>query len=235
MTPHWHAASSLLATDLRSIFGGRLLSIVAYGAHLDGDDRAPLTCLALVETLTALDLEGCAKATATWSRAGLATPLILPAEEFRRSLDTFPLEYGEIMRAHAHVLGEDPFTGLSIATADLRRACETQIASHLLHLREGFMEAGANPTRVGQLVAASAPAFTAILRNLARLEGAAPLERAQATHHGARAMGISAQLVDDMLHIEGASLIATVDPARLFPEYLAAVEHMARSVDAWPT
>ncbi len=57
MTPHWHAASSLLAADLRTIFGARLLSIVAYGARLDADDRAPLTCLALVETLTTLDLD----------------------------------------------------------------------------------------------------------------------------------------------------------------------------------
>jgi len=235
MTSQWHAASSLLAADLRNIFGGRLVSIVAFGARLDGDDRAPLTCLALVHSLSPLDLELCAKARPGWSRAGLATPLILQADEFRRSLDTFPLEYGEIMRAHARVLGDDPFTGLTIAAADLRRACETQIASHLLHLREGFIDAGANPTRVSQLVAASAPAFTAMLRNLARLAGATPADRTQATQFGARAVGVSEQLVADMLRLEGASAVATVDPARLFPEYLAAVEHMAKTVDAWPT
>lgn len=235
MTLHWQAPAAALAADLRAIFGPRLQSVVAYGPRVDGDDRAPLSCLALVATLTTDDLEQCARASGGWTRAGLATPLILTADEFRRSLDTFPLEYGEIIRAHARVLGDDPFTGLTIDPADIRRACETQLASHLVHLREGFMESGGRPSVVAQLVAASAPAFTAILRNLARLDGTLPTGRVEATQEGARLMGVSASLVADMLRLEGASSIPTVDSARLFPAYLEAVEHMARTVDAWHT
>ena len=70
----------------------------------------------------------------------MATPLIVPADEFRRSLDAFPLEYGEIVRAHARVFGDDPFDGIPLAPEDLRRACETQVKGHLLHLREEFIE-----------------------------------------------------------------------------------------------
>ena len=60
---------------------------------------------------------------------------------------------------------------VAIAPADLRRACETQIKSHLVHLREAFIESGGKPGAVASLVKASAPAFTALLRNVARLTG----------------------------------------------------------------
>ena len=85
--------------------------------------------------------------------------------QFRRSLDAFPLEYGEIIRAHARVFGADPFDGMAIPREDLRRACETQVKSHLVHLREGYIEAGNRPQRVADLVTASAPAFAALLRH----------------------------------------------------------------------
>jgi hypothetical protein len=48
---------------LRRVFGGRLRSVVTYGSHAEGDGGdEPVTCLALVESLTALDLEACARA-----------------------------------------------------------------------------------------------------------------------------------------------------------------------------
>src|SRR5262245_54652883 len=151
-------AESLVA-DLRTIFGARLRSVVVYGAAsaaAHGDE--PVACVALVDSLTAVDLEACARSAGAWQRRGLATPLVLPESEFRRSLDAFPLEYGEIIRAHTNVYGHDPFEGVAVQPEDLRRACETQVKSHLVHLREGFIEAGNKPQGVAALITSSAPA-----------------------------------------------------------------------------
>src|SRR5690242_2301467 len=125
MTDSWRHAAGRVATELSAIFGSRLRSVVAYGPHVDGQADQPLTCLALVDSLSIADLDGCAARSAAWHRAHIATPLILPAEEFQRSLDAFPLEYGEILRVHHTVFGADVLAGVSIAPADLRRACET--------------------------------------------------------------------------------------------------------------
>ena len=233
MTSTWQAAAGSLVADLRSVFGERLRSVVAYGPHMEGVADAPLACLALVSSLGVGDLESCARHAQRWDRAGLSTPLILPEDEFRRSLDAFPLEYGEIVRAHARVFGEDPFAGLVIAPDDLRRACETQVKSHLLHLREGFIEAGGRPSEVAALVTASAPAFAALLRNVGRLLGVHSTDRMQATHDGARAAGIADGIASELLALEQRSTVPTGDPARLFPQYLAAVEQLARAVDTW--
>ena len=232
-TAAWRPAATLLVNELRSVFGDRLRSVVAYGRALDGAADAPLTCVALVASLSASDLDACAHRVPTWRRERIATPLIVPEDEFRRSLDAFPLEFGEIVRAHERVFGDDPFDGLTVAREDLRRACEAQIRSHLLHLREGYLESGGRPEPLADLVAASAPAFAALLRNVARLAGVTSTERMEATREGARAAGLPDGIVSDILALEQPRGMAASDPARLFAPYLAAVEQLAKAVDAW--
>jgi hypothetical protein len=233
MATSWKTEAGSLSDDLRRVFNDRLRSVVAYGPHVEGDGDAPLTCLALVASLTIEDLQTCATLAPRWERAHIATPLILPESEFRRSLDAFPLEYGEIIRTHQAVFGHSPFTDIAIAPDDLRRACETQVKSHLVHLREAFIESGGKPGAVSSLVAASAPAFTALLRNVARLSGVLTSDRAEATRLGAHRAHISEALVSDLLSLEHSSGVAGVDAARLFPHYLAAVEQLAHAVDTW--
>lgn len=231
--PAWQSAANGLVNDLRGVFGDRLRSVVAYGPHIEGHAAAPLMCLALVSSLGVSDLESCARHAARWHRNRIATPLVMSDTEFRTSLDAFPLEYGEIIRSHQRVHGSDPFDGVAIAQADLRRACETQIKSHLVHLREGFIESGGNPSAIASLVADSAQGFTALLRHVAWLSGATMKDRLEATREGARTAGISDGVVAELLTLEQQQTMRTSDPARLFPEYIAAVEQLARTVDAW--
>jgi hypothetical protein len=221
---------------LQAIFGHRLRSVVAYGPHVEnggGDAAEPFSCLALVSSLTIADLEVSAARAHDWTRHSIATPLLLPEDEFRRSLDAFPLEYAEILRAHQVLFGINPFDGISIERTDLRRACETQIKSHLVHLREGFIEAGGTPRAVADLVTASVPAFGALLRNIARLNGSEERDRAVATRQGAHAAELPDTLVSSILALERPSGVKAIDAARFFPEYLAAVEQLARYVDNW--
>ena len=229
-------AADRIVTALQGIFGQRLRSVVAYGPHVengDGDGAEPFSCLALVASLTIADLEASAARSYDWTRHQIATPLLLAEDEFRRSVDAFPLEYAEILRSHQVLFGSNPFEGISIERTDLRRACETQIKSHLVHLREAYIEAGGTPRAVADLVTASAPAFGALLRHVARLNGSVEADRAAATREGARAAELPDGLVTSILALERPSGVKAVDGARFFPDYLAAVEQLARYVDTW--
>ena len=232
MTESWRPAADAVAAQLRTIFGSRLRSLVAYGPCIDGVN-APLTSLALVDSLTVADLDACAARAGDWRRTRIATPLLLPLTEFERSLDAFPLEYGEILRAHRTVYGEDLLSTATIDADDLRRACESQVKSHLLHLRQTYVEAGGRPAAIADLVTASAPAFSALLRNVARLSGVHSSSRMDATLQGARTAGIAERLIADVVALEHPAGLPTSDAARLYPEYLAAVEQLAQVVDAW--
>lgn len=215
--------------DLHQIFGERLHAFVAHGRP----DDSPAPSLALVRSLTADDLAACAARAASWERAGSATPLILTRDEFAGSLDAFPIEFGAIIETHRLLFGADPFTGLSIRPDDLRRACEVQVKSHLLHLRENYIECGARPAAIAALVAESAPGFAALLRRLASLDGLPSDSAAELGAYGAARPGLDPRVVGNLMAIMASGPAAGVDAVRLFPGYLAAVEQLARFIDAW--
>jgi hypothetical protein len=218
-----------LVADLRRIFGDRLDAVVAYGGVPPDWSRS----LALVRSLGMDDLSALAAVAPSWHAIGIATPLVLPSKEFTQSLDAFPVEYGEIIDTHTVLVGDDPFARVEIAPRDLRRALENRTASHLLHLRENYVELGGRPAAVEALVRESAPGFQALLRRMANLDGAAVDTPTALAHWAARRAGLDARTVSDLLAIANEPAPA-VDAVRLFPEYLDAVEALLHVIDRWP-
>jgi hypothetical protein len=222
----------VLVADLRGIFAARLHAVVIYGRHATGPAApgTPVHTLVRVESIGVADLEACARRVTAWRREGLAVPLLMAADEFARALDAFPAELGAILNNYRVVFGPDPFDGLAVPKADLRRACEVEARGHLLHLREGFIESAGQPEAIAALVSASAPALKTLLGNLAHLDGStemAPSSYATARlgpHHG-RTLAAVVALVD--------TPIASTDAARSFPQYLAATEALVAYIDRW--
>jgi hypothetical protein len=235
MTSHARALAERLASELRTLVRDRLRALVVFGSHAADasvGDGAPVHTLAVLRGLSVRDLEGLAARCAGWRREGLATPLVIGEHEFARSLDAFPIEFGAVMANYEVVTGDDPFTGLSIDAADLRRACEVQVRSHLLHLREGYLEAGGSPAAIGHLVTSSAAPLRSLLANVARLTGD-PAHAVEAlAARGAHLTGSPAGVFRDVLARTVPGTPAG-DTARLFPEYLEAVERLAAVVDDW--
>jgi len=222
-------AVQALDRDLRAIFGDRLRSLVVYAA-IAGDDRT--STLAVVDGLSADDLRACVGQVAAWDEAGLGTPLFVATHEFERSLDAFPFEFGAILADHAVVSGADPFAGLRVDPAYLRQACEVQARSHLLHLREGFLETRGRGDALAELLLRSAPPLVALLQSVARLEGMAA------------AGDTAAALVEQKTGVPSGSLariaqlarrkdLSSDEARRLFPGYLDAVQRLTAFVDSW--
>lgn len=217
----------MVLRGLQRIFGPRLECVVAYGRRT----HDPAASLALVESLSLSDLTACAACSAAWHTGGAATPLLLTRAEFLQSLDAFPIEFGEIIDAHVVLHGSDPFSGVVVNPLDVRRAVEVQIKSHLLHLRENFIEHSGAPKAVALLVQDSAPGFATLLRRLARLDGGAAESSLDLGNWAAR-RGLDARVVGDVLALADEPSPA-VDATRLFPDYLATVETLAHFVDQW--
>jgi hypothetical protein len=194
------SSTDTLAADLQEIFGSRLKMVAAFG----GDSN---TC-AVVETLTLDDLDRCAAREKTlWRKQGLNAPLFLLEQELERARDAFPLEFSEILATRRMIAGTDLFESLTVSKPDLRRACEVQARGHLVHLREGYIEAAADRKAVEKLVAAAIPAFRALVTNAARLDG------------------ISAKALVTQLQLDNFE--------RGFPEALRAAERLVDYVDRW--
>jgi hypothetical protein len=235
LTPAARAALDALVADLHGVFGARLGSVVAYDVDGAGDEG--LHALALVEGLTFNDLSRMAPLARGWRRAGLATPLVLTRHEFLRTLDVFPLEYGNIIASHVLLEGPNPFVDVTVNDADRRRGCELDAKSHVVHLREGFIESQGDARAVSSLISASAPAFRAVLANIVRLErGSAAYGRALDDEALAReaeqTIGIPSSLVLDVLAAQRTAT-AALEPSALFARYVEASERVWRFVDGW--
>src|SRR5579872_4267498 len=220
-----------LERELRGIFGSRLSSLSIYatagagaaetdhgGHHPHGHRHPPTHTLAVVDALSADDLRACAAHIGAWHDAGLATPLVVGSKEFAASLDAFPLEFGAMIADHVVVSGKSPFEGAAVDPADLRRAVEVQARGHLLHLRQGFIEARGRSDAVAVLIVDSAPALAALLLSVARLD---------------KSPNLSSGILSEVAGLARVKEISNADADRLFPPYLAAVEQLVARIDGW--
>jgi hypothetical protein len=222
LSPPAHRAFERLAADLIRVLDRRLSALVASG---------PASSVAFVSSLRAGDLEALAALTETWHRDGLETPLLLTTDEFRRSLDAFPLEYQALMDRHAVIAGTPPFDGATIARENLRHACEAAAKGHLLHVRQGWIEASGHAEGLAALLANAAAPLRALLTNVARLQGLGPAD-ADAALAGANVAGLDRNLVSAVLALETMPDRASQLVPRL-PEYLTLATALWTFVDEW--
>jgi hypothetical protein len=137
------------------------------------------------------------------------------------------------MQHHEVLFGVDPFASLTISRDDLRRACEVQAKSHLLHLREDYLESGGHYSDVDALVRESATGFAALLRHLARLDGEAAANAGDLVSYSQRRVRLDPRTVGDLLALAESEGPSPVDAVKLFPAYLDTMERLADFVDRW--
>lgn len=245
-SPAQQRAVDTLARDLDQLFGPRLRSLVAYPGHQA--DGSVHSC-ALVDDLGFRDLVACLPYTEPWHHRGAAVPLLLTPDELQRTIDTFPLEYASIAADYTVVRGSDPFAGVTIDPEDIRRACEAQAKSHLIHLREAFLESRAETTRIARLITASAAPLRALLTHIARLPDARDATAAESHSKAAattaslsdeslakmaeRRMGVSAAVIRDVLASSTNGHSSVTDPSHLLAGYIDAAKRIWEYVDRW--
>jgi len=223
LSPLAQARFRRLAADLRRVFDRRFVALIAYGPHRGA---------AFAANIDPADLDAMGALVETWHRDHLATPLVLTPDELRRSLDAFPLEFQAMLDRHVLVDGEDPFAGVRIDARDLQRACESQAKGHLVHLRQGWLEARGHAEDLTQLAARSAGPFRTLLAHVARLSGD-PADTDEALlAFGEQAIHLPADLGRDLLSVDERPEAGARVAARL-GDYLAATERLWAFVDAW--
>lgn len=221
-------AIARLRGDLAQVLGPRLLSLVVYEAP--GPDEQLVHGLAVVEGFTADDLLRLAPAAGAWRREGLAVPLVFDRDELATVVDAFPLEFSQILAHHEVVAGESFLGGLGVRREDLRRACEAQARSHLVHLREGYLQAGGTLSAVTGLVAASLAPLRALVLNVARLHGEDPRAPEALAAFVSERVPPAAGLVP-LLRLAPDAVLPPSDAERLFPGYLEGVARLAQALD----
>jgi len=110
-----------------------------------------------------------------------------------------------------------------------------QARSHLLHLRQGFLETGGNGNALAMLTIRSAEPFAALITSIARLQGLATHDQSAVGRHAERQLQLPPGVVTEVVALAQATDISAADAARIFPAYLDATERLVQYVDGWGT
>ena len=223
LSPGARRAFDRMAADGRRVLGARFVALIAYSAA---------DAVLFGERIEAADLEALSALAGVWHHDDLATPLVITTSEFRRSLDAFPIEYQSMLDRHVLIAGLNPFDGVQVLDADVRRACEIQAKSHVIHLRQGWIESGGDEARLAALAARSAAPLRALLAQLVRLNDLRAPDDAALAEAASVLAGVPADLIGAVLALEKAPARAPAVVPRL-PEYLSACEQLWAFIDRW--
>jgi hypothetical protein len=223
LTASVERAFGRLAADLQRVFTTRFVSLVAYEQNAS---------VAFVSSVEADDLDALGPLVGAWHHDGLATPLVMTPDEFGRSLDSFPLEYQAILDRHAVIAGTPPFAGVAVDAEDLRRACEIQARGHLIHLRQGWLQAAGHQSHLVDVLVRSAAPFRALLSNVARLQDAPYARDADLVAFAQTVIGMPPDVVAAILDLD----VHPEHGRKALPHlsgYLAAAGQLWNFVDRW--
>ena len=126
--------------------------------------------------------------------------------------------------------GRDPFTGLRVDPAHLRHACEVQARSHLLHLREGFLETRGRGDALAELLLRFGAA--ARRRCFRASRGSRDGRRRRRGGRARRTeVGVPSGSLARIAQLIGRKNLSSDDARRCFPAYLDAVQRLTAYVD----
>ena len=225
--------------EIKGVFGEQLEGMLLYGSAVRGEflqGRSNLNILFLVSSYDSAILKQYSALHRRWSKEQIVAPIFLTEEELRLSATVFPLEFLEIQEQHRVLGGRDPFIGFHVKTDRLREAVVQGLTSHVLRLRQRYVEGGGGDEATTILLPLSVTSTIPLLRGVRRLLGRPPL-----THSDAVISDVGEQLNMDLQGLLDAWLLkrGQISPGphevpRLFDRYLQAATLLTRAVEQLP-
>lgn len=228
---------AVLVERLAKVFGERLLSATLYGSAAAGDYQArysDLNVLCVLRQIGPDELELCAPIFRWWREAGNPAPLLMTDAELRRSSDSFPIEFSDMLESRKVLHGADIVAELAVDRRHYRAQLEHELRSALLRLRQQATTALSDRDQLLKLCLDSVSTFCVLGRHGLRLAGAsAPMDKRGTVDQLIGAAGPEMRAFAVLLDVrEGRSAPQEQDPVNLFRRYLAAVQRLIEFVDA---
>jgi predicted nucleotidyltransferase len=224
------------AWELEGVFDTDLVSVVLYGSAARGEYRpgvSDLNLLVLLREVTPAALRAAGELARAWVAEGNSPPLMLSADEWRRSTDVWAIEVADIQDAHLTLVGADPFEGIVIRPEDLRLQCERELKGKQIQLRERYLLFAGQPEELGELLIRSFSTFLVLFRSVLRLSGEPPERDGEAAvRQVARHVGFDpAPLLEIHRARAGGLKLRPEADSRVAVGYLDAVSRVVEHVD----
>lgn len=169
--------------EVKGAFGEQLEGLLLYGSAVRGEflpGRSNLNLLLLVSSYGSAVLKQYSALHRRWSKEQIVVPLFLTEEEVHMSAAVFPLEFLEIQEQHRVLSGRDPFIGFHVKTDQLRETVLQGLTSHVLRLRQRYVEGGGGDEATMILLPLAITSTLPLLRGVQRILGRPALSHSEA-------------------------------------------------------
>lgn len=230
MDPQWFVTQALRALPQQ------IRAVVVYGSAATGDfeaGRSHYDLLVVVEPLRQAELRALGPIVRTWRGAGHPLPLLFTPTQLASSTDAFALEIDDMLHARRIVFGYDPLAGLKVDPTHVRLQLERELKGKALGLRDRYVMAAGDRTRIITLLTESLSTFLVLFRAVLRLfQPTAPMHKLEALRQLPHYIPFDPQPFLRVAELRGAQpVIRRADAEALFAEYLAAIETIVQAID----
>lgn len=153
---------------MRSAAGTNLLAVILYGSAVAGDyvdEHSDVNLLCVLRETSYAAIEVLAPAVEWWGKQKHHPPLLMSAEEMRRSADVFSIEFLDMRRNHRLLWGEDILKTLEIPMRLHRAQLEYELREKTILLRQRVLVTSGNAEAKWDLLLRSLPAFGTLFRH----------------------------------------------------------------------
>jgi len=221
---------------MRTAAGTNLLSAILYGSAAAGDyvaDHSDVNLLCVLGETSFAAIEALAPAIEWWAKQKHRPPLLLSAEEIRRSADIFSIEFLDMRRHYRVLWGEDVLKTLEIPMRWHRAQLEYELREKTILLRQQLLLSSGKSEAKWELLLRSLSAFGTLFRHalIALGDAGAGRKRESAVALAAK-LGIDASVFGELLDIrERKKDRKSVNVDEIFARYLKLLEQVTGAVD----
>ena len=221
---------------MRAAAGKNLRSVILYGSAAAGDyiaDYSDVNLLCVLGETSFAAIEGLGPAISWWGKQKHRVPLLMSAEEMRRSADVFSIEFLDMRRHYRVLWGEDILQTLEIPMRTHRVQVEYELREKTILLRQRLLMVGGNAEAKWELLLRSVPAFGTLFRHALIALGEAGTEsKRDAAAALAGKLGIDTRVFSELLDLrERKKDQKTAKGDEMFARYLTLVEKVTAAVD----
>ncbi|HVI07603.1 MAG TPA: nucleotidyltransferase domain-containing protein [Candidatus Binatia bacterium] len=221
---------------LRAAAGANLESVILFGSAVAGDFHPGLSninLLCVVRDGSFASLQALSGAIKWWDRQKQPPPLVMTRTEIERSTDLFTIELLDMKQHHRVLYGEDFVRNLTIPAHLHAIQVEYELREKLMLLRQHFLLAAGDDSRLWELLQRSVSSFATLFRHaLVVLGENAPVSKRDSVLALARKVAFDAAGFLAVLEVrEKKANRKNFDVTAISSQYLAAVEQAASAVD----
>jgi predicted nucleotidyltransferase len=221
---------------MRAAAGTNLLSVILYGSVAGGDyvpDHSDVNLLCVLGETSFAAIEALAPAIEWWGKQKHRVPLLMSADEMRRSADVFSIEFLDMRRHYRVLWGEDVLKALEIPMRLHRAQVEYELREKTILLRQQLLILSGKDDAKWELLLRSLPSFgTLFWHALIALGEAGAGSKREAASTLAGKLGIDTSVFGELLDIrERKKDRKAVEVDQVFARYLKLVEEVTSAVD----